>query len=246
MKTEMHEISPKLKKAIIFKEDKYFYYHFGINPLAIIRAAYNNSIQNKRTSGASTITMQVARLLSPKKRTYWNKIKEMFRALQLELKYSKDEILQMYLNIVPYGSNIEGVKAASILYLNKSPDHLSIAEIAALSIIPNRPNSLKIGVNNGVIIIERNRWLERYRDAGLFGDHDISDALEEPFDAERTEAPKLAPHFSYRMKHLLPNQPIIRTNLNIQTQLKTEQLVKKYINQLYINNIKKSLEKNGF
>lgn len=91
----------------------------------------------KRTSGASTITMQVARALEPGKRTIWVKIREMFRAFQLEWKYNKDEILQMYLNLVPYGGNIEGVKAASLLYFNKNPDHLSLAEITALSIIPN-------------------------------------------------------------------------------------------------------------
>jgi len=101
MKTELHEISPTLKKAIIHKEDKYFYYHFGFNPFAIVRALANNVLQGKRTSGASTITMQVARLLYPKPRTYRNKLIEMFRATQLEMKFYKDEILQLYLNLVP-------------------------------------------------------------------------------------------------------------------------------------------------
>jgi penicillin-binding protein 1C len=107
------------------------------------------------------ITMQVARALEPKRRTYFNKAIEMFRAFQLELKYSKDEILQLYLNLVPYGGNIEGVKAASLLYFKKNPDHLSLAEITALSIIPNRPSSLVIGKNNDIIQTERNRWLQQ-------------------------------------------------------------------------------------
>src|SRR5678815_190421 len=98
----------------------------------------------KTASGASTITMQVARALEPRKRNIGSKIIETFRAFQLELKYSKREILQMYLNLVPYGGNIEGVKSASILYFNKNPDHLSLAEITALSIIPNRPSSLAV------------------------------------------------------------------------------------------------------
>jgi len=72
--------------------------------------------------------MQVARALEPKKRTYFNKLVEVFRAFQLELKYDKDEILQMYLNVLPYGGNIQGVKSASILYFGKNPDHLSLAE----------------------------------------------------------------------------------------------------------------------
>src|SRR5260370_36200859 len=97
MKTELKEISPLLRKTIIEKEDKYFYYHPGINPVAMVRAFFKNIARMKRTSGASTITMQVARSLEPKKRTYWNKLTEVVRALQLEWKYSKDEILQLYL-----------------------------------------------------------------------------------------------------------------------------------------------------
>jgi penicillin-binding protein 1C len=141
IKTRLDEITPELKKALIFKEDKHFYHHLGINPLAVGRAFLNNFSRHRRTSGASTITMQVARMLDPKPRTYFNKCLEMFRATQLELHYSKDEILQLYFNLVPYGSNIQGVKAASLLYFNKTPDQLSLAEITALSIIPNRPNS---------------------------------------------------------------------------------------------------------
>ena len=138
MKTELDEISPVLKKTIIYKEDKYFYYHPGINLIAITRAIFNNVVKYKRTSGASTITMQVARMLQPKKRNYVNKFFEMFRALQLEWHFSKEEILQFYLNLVPYGGNIEGVKSASMLYFQKKPEALSLAQVTTLSIIPNR------------------------------------------------------------------------------------------------------------
>src|SRR6185436_8323994 len=101
MMTEMDEISPLLRKALIYKEDKYFYYHFGVNPVAIVRAAFNNALHLQKTSGASTITMQVARMLYPKKRTYGNKIIEMFQSVQLEMKFSKEEILRLYLNLAP-------------------------------------------------------------------------------------------------------------------------------------------------
>src|SRR5690606_25137089 len=141
-------ISPLLRKTIIAKEDRFFYHHFRVNPLAIIRAAWNNTIKMRRTSDASTITMQVARAFNHRPRTYGNKLIDMFRAFQLELKYDKDEILRLYLNMAPYGGNIEGVKAAALLYFNKAPDHLSLAEITALSIIPNRPSSLVIGRHN--------------------------------------------------------------------------------------------------
>ena len=168
MKTDLAEISPLLRKTIIEKEDKYFYYHPGINPVAMLRALGRNILSLRRTSGASTITMQVARALEPKRRTYWNKFIEVFRAFQLEWKYNKDEILQLYLNKVPYGGNIQGVKSASILYFSKNPDHLSLAEITALSVIPNRPSTLVIGKRNDLIVAERNKWLRRWEEEGVF------------------------------------------------------------------------------
>src|SRR3982751_3504572 len=103
MKTELNEISPLLRKTIIAKEDKYFYSHPGVNFIAVGRAAVMNVFYRKRTSGASTITMQVARALEHRPRNVFSKMIEIFRAFQLEWKYSKDEILQLYLNLVPYG-----------------------------------------------------------------------------------------------------------------------------------------------
>ena len=185
MKTELDEISPLLQKTIIAKEDKHFYSHPGVNPFAVVRAFFNNLFKMRRTSGASTITMQVAKALEPGKRNIFSKMREMFRAFQLELKYSKKEILQLYLNLVPYGGNIEGVKAASLLYFKKNPDHLSLAEITALSIIPNRPASLVIGKNNDLIVKERNRWLKKFADDKVFTQKEIEDALAEPLNATR-------------------------------------------------------------
>ena len=235
MKTELKEISPLLRKTIIEKEDKYFYYHFGINPLAVGRALVKNIFRMKRTSGASTITMQVARALEPKRRTYFNKFIEMFRALQLEWKYSKDEILQLYLNLVPYGGNLEGVKAASLLYFKKNPDHLSLAEITALSIIPNRPSSLVIGKNNDRIVQGRNRWLRKFAADKVFTEKEISDALSEPLTATRGTVPRLIPHLARKLKQ--QGGDIIKTNIILNTQLKTEKLVKDYVRILSLKNI---------
>jgi penicillin-binding protein 1C len=236
MKTELDEISPLLKKTIIEKEDKYFYYHPGVNAVAVGRALVKNIFRMKRTSGASTITMQVAKLLEPKSRTYFSKTIEMFRAFQLEWKYSKDEILQLYLNLVPYGGNIEGVKSASVLYFKKSPDHLSLAEITALSIIPNRPSSLVMGRNNDLIAKERNRWLNYFAREKVFTQKEITDALNEPLTASRTEVPKLMPQFSFKMKKT--GEAIVKTNIDLNTQLKTEKLVQDYVQPLYHQNIR--------
>jgi penicillin-binding protein 1C len=194
MKTELSEITPDLRKAIVYKEDKYFHYHPGVNPVAIGRALANNLLRNKTTSGASTITMQVARLTEgyrsgARKRTYGNKLVEIGRALQLEWHYSKDEILQLYLNLVPYGGNVEGVKSAALLYFGRLPNQLSLAQLTALAIIPNRPTSLYLGRHNARITTERNKWLQRFKAQDVFSEAAVEDALSEPLDARRNELP---------------------------------------------------------
>ena len=220
MKTEADEISPLLKKTLIEKEDKYFYCHPGVNPLAMLRALGKNIISGRRTSGASTITMQVARALEPKSRTYFSKLTEIFRALQLECSYTKDEILLMYLNLLPYGGNIEGVKAAALIYFKKSPDHLSLAEITALSIIPNRPSSMVIGKNNDLIIESRNRWLKYFAQQKLFTNKEITDALEEPLTAQRGTLPAMLPHLSFQLKK--NGGTLIHTTIDLNKQQKLE------------------------
>lgn len=236
MYSELSEITPSLKKAFIEKEDRYFYYHPGINPVSIIRAAFNNVISGKVTSGASTITMQVARLLEPKERSYINKFKELFRALQLEIRYSKDEILQLYLNLIPFGGNIEGIKAASLLYLGKEPSVLSLSESVAFSLIPNRPNELIPGRHNAEIIERRNEVLDRIGDRNPLISEEIKAAKDEPFKAYRRDAPKRVPHLAYRMTD--SSSPIVRTTIDLKAQLDTEKIVSQYINGLYHKNIK--------
>ena len=225
MYTKLDEITPTVQKAFINKEDRWFYWHFGINPVSVARAFFNNTIKHKRTSGASTITMQVARMLEPKERTVFSKLKEMFRALQLEWNFNKKEILQLYLNLVPYGGNIEGVKSATFIYFGKSPAQLSLAEVTTLTIIPNRPTTLTLGKKNTYIQEERNRWLKKFKQHHVFKNEDINDAIEEPLIAFRRTPPKLAPHFCWRMKKLYPTKPIIESHLNYNMQLEVEEIV---------------------
>ncbi len=137
--TSNEDVPKLLKNSIVNFEDKYFYNHFGINPFSIIRAIYNN-LTNKSRIGASTITMQVVKIVEPKRRTYINKIIEVLKAIQLELNYSKDEILNIYFNKAPYGGNIEGLRAASYFYYGKELKQLSISEMAILTTIPKNPN----------------------------------------------------------------------------------------------------------
>jgi penicillin-binding protein 1C len=255
MNTALHEISPVLRSAIVYKEDRFFYWHCGINPAAVVRAAWNNLRQQRVSSGASTITMQVARMLesrtdisrdSPqhlvrrvvvRRRTLWNKFIEAFRALQLEARFSKEEILQLYLNLTPYGSNIEGVKAASLLYFGQAPERLSLAQATTLAIIPNRPTTLKLDEANTRIAEERNRWLERFAREGVFPASEVQDALAEPLGIKRRDAPQLAPQLAVRLRAAAPDHDVIRTSLDVNKHLTVQTLVANKIRRLKLYGI---------
>ena len=244
MKTELSEISPTLRHAVLAKEDRWFYWHFGVNPFAILRAAANNFLRQKTTSGASTLTMQVARMLENRRmgknreRSFWNKLCEVFRAFQLEASMSKDEILQLYLNLAPFGGNIEGVKAASLLYFGTLPEKLSLAEATTLAIIPNRPTSLKLDADNaGAVRLARDAWLERFRQMGTFPSDIVEDALREPPAIRRHDVPNLAPHFGSRMKSAFPSEAIIRTPLDVQKQNAVQTIAENVVRRLQIYGI---------
>ncbi len=229
------EITADLKKAILFKEDQYFYSHPGVNPISIFRAFFQNISSGKRKSGASTITMQLARLLNPKERTYGNKIVEMFNALQLEYHYSKDDILRLYLNLLPYGGNIEGVKSASHIYFGKDPTLLSLAELAGIVAIPNRPSSLSIKKSSDPINQAKDEWLERFKAANVFQTHIIDLAFTEELKPKRRELPKHAPHLSRRLKSEVKSN-VIKTYVHFENQKKLEEIAKTHINRLrYLN-----------
>ncbi|HET7000392.1 MAG TPA: transglycosylase domain-containing protein, partial [Puia sp.] len=226
MKLDRNELTPLLENTILFKEDKYFFYHPGINPVAMLKSLAGNIMHGKILSGASTISMQVARALEPKRRTWFNKLLEVFRAEQLELKYSKQEILGLYLNLIPYGGNIQGVKAASLFYFGKNPDHLSLAEITTLSIIPNRPSSLIIGKANDRILIARNHWLKKFERQRLFTAKEIEDALIEPLTATRHSPPAFIPQLSLQLRK--SGDSHIATHIDMNKQFKLEKLVADY------------------
>ncbi len=223
------EIPQHLVDAFLYKEDQYFYYHPGFNPLAIGRALSNNLIKHKKTSGASTITMQVARLMEPKKRSYSNKLVELFRALQLELTYSKKEILHLYLNYIPYGSNVEGVSSAAMIYFKKNLRQVSPAEIAVLTIVPNRPSSLRPGRANLNIITERNKWLHRYVEGEIFTPEELEDANKEPLLVHRHPMPQEITQLALRLKKNYPGEHHIFSCIEPKTQKTCEALSSQYL-----------------
>ncbi len=160
-------IPEKLKKAVMLFEDKRFYSHFGIDPVSIMRAVKQNISAGRVKSGASTITMQLARIMKEKPRTVTNKIYEALQAIKIEMNYTKDEIFKLYLNFAPYGGNNFGYHTASYRYFRKSPEKLTWAEASLLAVLPNQPTVLHPGKNTRKLSAKRNRLLKRMWEAGM-------------------------------------------------------------------------------
>jgi penicillin-binding protein 1C len=146
--TQLKDMSPQLVEAALLHEDQHFFRHPGVNPIALVRGAYRTFIASARRQGGSTITMQVARMkYHIDSRSVSGKLEQIFRALQLEGQYRKEEILEAYLNLVPCGANIEGVGAASLIYFGKRAEKISLPEALALAVIPQSPARRGFGRN---------------------------------------------------------------------------------------------------
>lgn len=231
LKTNSDEINPDMKKAIMLKEDAWFYWHWGVNPVALGRAFVQNLVNRKRISGASTITMQLARLCEPKKRSYLSKIKEIFRAFQYEWHYSKREILEMYLSYLPYGGNIEGVHSASYIFFNRSPKQLSLSQCILLAVIPNRPNSLRLDKSATETIRFRNKWIQKFKEEGSFPEKYLKAALEEPVGTHRFEIPLKTPHLCNYF-HEKNTETEIYSTLQPTIQQKAQNLLSNHVRRI--------------
>lgn len=222
------QISPQLQNAVITCEDRWFRYHPGFNPVSLALAAVDNMRAGKFVRGGSTITMQIARMMEPKSRTIPNKIIEILRSMQLELNYSKDELLEIYFNLAPYGGNIEGVGAASYLYFDKSPGQLSLSEIAILTAIPSSPSQFRPDRDLAKCVARRNRVLSTLRNGHVISAADYEQALKEEIRTARVAAAVSAPHFCQTMAATYPRQPEIRSTLDYKLQVTCEQLARGY------------------
>ena len=243
-----NEIIPKkLETAVLTYEDRSFYYHFGINPWAILRAFYLNIKYGKIKSGGSTITMQVARIASPKSRTIPHKILEMLQSLKLEIKLSKKQILQLYLNHAPYGSNIVGIRAASLKYFGKEPNNLTWSEAATLAVLPNAPGLIMPGYQQKKLIGKRDRLLDTLCERKIIDEITCSISKMEKVPNEIYRLPMLAPHLSQKAFNET-NSSIIHTTLNKQIQENTENILNQqsgYLQSIGINNISVIIAKTG-
>jgi penicillin-binding protein 1C len=227
--TPLHDISPALIDATVQFEDKYFAQHPGVNPVPVMRAAWSLARSSRARAGASTITMQLARLrFHLYTRTLAGKWRQILCAMELERHYSKSEILEAYLNLVPYGRNIEGAGAASEIYFGKTAARLTEPEAIALSVIPQSPTrrALVVGRENAALTAAQQRWSART------GEHDGRELSREMFRAEaRGRAGFSAPHFVQCVLESKSKKPEIITTLDLSLQQILERRVTNYIAQ---------------
>jgi penicillin-binding protein 1C len=219
----------KYVTAVLAFEDRQFYRHPGINPIAVVRAAASNLQAGKIKRGASTVTMQLARLaLDNPPRTYGNKLREIWLALQLEARFDKNEILALYAVHAPFGGNIVGLQAASWHYFARAPDELSWAEAALLAVLPNSPSLLHPGRNRDALQRKRDRLLAYLHESGTLRDNDYRLALLEPLPQRAQSWPALAPHLLQRMIAGSPQQASFNTTIDARRQQDFVQLVQRH------------------
>ena len=226
---EIDEVSPLYLQALINYEDRWFYSHPGVNPLALLRAFGQWLYLGKAVSGGSTLTMQVARLLEPHSRTLHGKIWQMFRALQLEWQFDKQQILGLYLNYAPFGGPIEGVQAASFTYFGKPALSLTHAEAALLAVLPQSPTRLRPDRQPGKALAARNKVLHRLATFNVWPQSTVQEALAEPVVARYNSYPKIAPLLARRLINRYPTLQHIPTTLDGNMQRNMERTVKNYI-----------------
>lgn len=232
MPVELKEINQQLINATLSIEDNRFRRHFGVDPFAVMRAVRLNFRNGRTISGASTISMQVIRIIENRKRSFPNKIIEAVHAMRLEMLYSKDEILKLYFEIAPYGGNIHGVKAASLRYFNKHPADLTLSECAILAGIPQSPTKLRPNRYPGRAQKRRDRVLASMVRNGYIVLAENDAAIEEPVLAGNNMFPFKAPHFTNFVNSRCPVGKNIITTLNPNIQHFAETALKEAVQEM--------------
>jgi penicillin-binding protein 1C len=191
----VNDVDPRYLAMLKAFEDKRFGSHPGIDPLGLVRAAGQMLLNGRVVSGGSTLTMQVARLLEPREeRNLAAKLRQAVRAIELERRFTKLQILDLYLTLAPFGGNLEGVRAASWAYFGKEPKRLSTSEAALLVALPQSPETRRPDRFTDAARKARDRVLTRVEQAGLATPAEVATAREEPLPSARRPFPNLAPH----------------------------------------------------
>ena len=218
------DVSPLYIEALLTYEDRWFYQHPGVNPLALARATWQNLTGARVVSGGSTLSMQVARLLDPHSRTFHGKLRQLWRTAQLEWHLSKEQILNLYLNRAPFGGTLQGVAAASWAYLGKSPAQLTHAEAALLAVLPQAPSRLRPDRHPQRAQQARDKVLRRLAEFQVWPQSAVDEALEEPLLLAPRLEPSLAPLLARRLNRP-DSPPLIRTTVDATLQRRLEDLL---------------------
>ncbi|MDR2805831.1 MAG: penicillin-binding protein 1C [Dysgonamonadaceae bacterium] len=227
-------VPDKFNLCITEFEDRYFRYHWGVNPVAIGRALLQNIRQRRIVSGGSTLTMQVIRLARNKKRTVGEKIIEMILATRLEFRYSKEKILALYASHAPFGGNVVGLDAAAWRYFGHPAGQLSWAEAATLAVLPNAPARLHLSRNRPLLLEKRNRLLKRLLDRNRIDKITYELALSEDLPAEPLPLPAIAPHLVaryYQTRRGEQIQSTIDKNMQVRIEDLLEQWRREFLQQ---------------
>lgn len=220
-------------KLLFAFEDQRFYRHRGVDPVGVFRVLTEVARHGRLISGSSTLTMQTARLLEGRhEKTGAGKLRQMIRAVQLEQRLSKQEILNLYLKLAPFGGNIEGVRAASLIYLGKEPRRLSLAEAALLVALPQSPEARRPDRSPEAAKRARNRVLARARDLVVIPRGDADAAMGEPIPRIRNSMPQLAPHLSDALVVKQAGVSTHKTTLRARLQGQLEQLANDHVRVL--------------
>ena len=200
--------------------------HHGVDPLALGRAVVQFVRNGQTVSGGSTLTMQVARLLEPRERTLLAKLRQIVRAIEIERKLCKDEVLALYLSLAPYGGNLEGIRAASLAYFGKEPRRLTLAESALLVALPQSPEQRRPDRSMDTARHARDRVLDRIAAAGLVPADEVARAKAEPVPERRKPMPMLAPHAADAVVAAAPGRSFHRLTIDAALQKNLEDLAR--------------------
>ena len=226
-----------IRECIVQYEDKRFYRHFGIDVLALARATKQNLTRHKVVSGGSTITMQVSRLsYGTTKRTLTQKIKEAWRSLYIELAFSKDEILAMYVSHAPFGGNTIGIAASSWRYFGRDASRLSWAESATLAVLPNSPALVHPGKNRDLLLQKRNFLLGKLLSADIIDNDTYELSVKEDLVLAPKPLPNLAPHLLDKANAKSPGKQV-RSTLDAGLQQNTQSTLNYYVDKYKANHI---------
>ncbi len=228
----IEQVSPLYLQALLNYEDRWFYQHPGVNPFAILRALIQNSRAGRVISGGSTLTMQVARLIDPHTKTIAGKLKQIFRALQLEWYFSKQDILRYYLNHAPFGGTLAGVQAASRTYLGKSAQQLSHAEAALLAVLPQAPSRLRPDRYPQRAQMARNKVLDRMQSLKVWPATQVRDAKVEGVAKQWYRQDMIAPLLARRLQNKAKSHQVLVTTIDYAMQRNLADHVRQYVRRL--------------